>query len=308
MNFGNDYHVVLDFGMHKGKKIMDLPVEYIDWMMKNIRNKPEVTDAIDRITKRRGVTTIIRSKKSVPEFIPQIFEVSSKMEPIYRHKTLNPSMFGSFVEYMIKNYLGLSIDDEPRTMLSKFGLVEIQEHLRISGQPLEPDDLITEIHKRYLKQKRSIVDILYLSFSHSIEMNSFNLKCAHHLVKYVTENQDYFETYLGKLVLPDIRNVDQSTCDKISVGCVIGVIDMISEDSIIDIKCTQEDNLDYYRMQLFAYASLHHLRYGSNFTRCEIYNFVTGKQFVMPIGDSMKHAAEFIKSLSSAYSHQKLFK
>lgn len=306
MDFVNDYHVVFDFGMHKGKRIMDVPRDYLIWVVKNIKNKPEV-DAINRIFNRRGVTTIIKRKKVVPEIIPEIIETSMKFEPIRREVYLNPSMFGSFVEYLIKNHLKLSINDQAESLLAKYGLVQVPTHLVMEGENLEVNEFIEQIHESYLKSKRSILDILYLSFCHSLEMESFRQKDAKLLINYVTKNQNYFEEYLTKINLPSVESVDQSTCDKISVGCVCGVIDMISEDSIIDIKCTREDNVDYYRMQLYAYACLHHLRYNSNFSRCEIYNFLTGKHYVLAIGDSMKYAKEYIKSLSNLSVHQKLF-
>ncbi len=140
-------------------------------------------------------------------------------------------------------------------------------------------------------------------------MGHFNEKEAASLFSYVRENLPYFEYYSKKIVIPIPDNPHfQSTCDKISVGCVIGVIDMISNGAIIDIKCCQTDDKEYYRKQLYTYACLHFLRYGPLIQRCEIYNFLTGKQFVMPLSDIEKHAETHIKTLGSyCPSHLKLF-
>ena len=153
------------------------------------------------------------------------------------------------------------------------------------------------------------MDIYNLSLSHPILMGQCSEPKAKQIFVWIKEHGSYLRDYLSKLVLPIPDKNEQETCDKISVGSVIGVIDMISNDAIIDIKCCQKDDIESYKKQLFTYACLHHLRYKSDFTRCEIYNFITGKQFVMALGDSCKkYAKEHIKNLGSyCREHLKLF-
>lgn len=311
LQFYNDYDVEIDFGKHSGKKIKELPHEYCSWLLNNVKNKPYITNAIKRIRNRRGVTTLIKNLKGI-SFIPEMIEIQTKLKPIIRDPKLNTSLYGSFVEYAVKHYSGLSVDDEVQLLLAQYGLVEFPSHIVMYGELLEPTKRIKYIYNSFMKptKERSISDICNLSFSHSIELGHFPEKQASDLFRWVNENQDYLLSYFTNLCIPLSNKEDQYTCDKISVGVVIGVIDMISGDAIVDIKCRQEDNVDEYRRQLFTYACLHHLRYGSNFTRCEVFNFLTGKYFVMALSDSCeKHAKDFIKSLGSyCPEHLELFK
>lgn len=295
--FFNDYDVIIDFGKHEGKKIKELPESYENWLLNSVKNRPDITDAIKRIRKRKGVTSLTKNIKNL-SVIPEMIEIQTKIKPVHRPSDLNSSMFGSFIEYLVKSYLGLSIDDEPQTLLCEYGLVDVPDHLIFKGDFLEPNQRIRWIYNSFIKTRRSVSDICNLSFTHSISMGHFSEKDASKLFTYVKENEIYFEEYLKTLVLPIPDKDEQNTCDKISVGCVIGVIDMISNDAIVDIKCKQTDDINEYRKQLFAYACLHYLRYGNLIQRCEIYNFLTGKQYVMALGDScQKHAKNFIKAL-----------
>lgn len=303
VKFINDYHTVFDFGEHKGLRIMDVPQSYLKWVVKNMKDNA-VVDAIKRIARRRGVTSLINTFKS-PSYLPELVCVSASMTPIHRPKDIDPSMFGSFIEYLVKSHLKLSVDDQPRELLAQYGL----EDLSMTGPLSTPTHRIKWIHASYKKKDRTVTDVCNLSFSHSILLGHYDECKARDLFIYVRDNEDYFRDYLTSLVLPIPDKDEQDTCDKISVGCVIGAIDMISHGSIVDIKCKAQDDPGSYRKQLFAYACLHYLRYGDKIRRCEIYNFITGKQFVMPVGDSCKkYAREFIMNLGSyCPEHVRLF-
>lgn len=238
-----------------------------------------------------------------------MIEADSKITPIMRDSDIDPSLFGSFVEYMVKNHLGLCINDQPQELLCLYGLTEAPGNLVFSGNFENPTRRITWIHRSFIKEKKSIMDICNLSFSHSLLMGHFNEKKASELFTWVKNNEDYLIDYLAKLNLPIPDKDEQYTCDKISVGCVIGVIDMISNDTIVDIKCRKDDNVKEYQRQLFTYACLHYLRYGKIFKKCEIYNFLSGKRFVMELSDScIKYAREYIKTLGSfCPEHLELF-
>lgn len=294
----NDYDTIVDFGKHKGKKIKELPRDYVEWCLKNVSNKPTVTDAMIRIASRVGVTALIRGRKC-PSYIPILHETTMKFVPIHREPSLCPSLFGTFVEYAYKHFNRISIDDEPVTLLAQHGLEQFPPHLIWNGKFDVPTRRIMWIHESFKKQQRSVADICNLSFSHQLQMGSLNENRASDLFRYVNENAPYFESYFRSLGLPIPDDELQHTCDKISVGCVIGVIDLISNGAIVDIKCRQADNTEEYRMQLYSYAALHYLRYGPLITRCEIYNFLTGKCFVMPLNDLQNHAKEFISDLGS---------
>jgi hypothetical protein len=234
---------------------------------------------------------------------------SLKLEPVMRDSSLNPSLFGSFIEHLVKYKIGITKFDEAQQLLSLHGLEEVPSHLKFTGDVHPVDMRIKWIHNSYKQPKKSITDICNLSFSHAMLLGDFNEQEASKLFTYVKENQEYFQGYFDRLQLPYPEADEQETCDKISVGCVIGVIDMIVDGSIVDIKCCQADDIEMYRKQLFAYACLHYLRYGKVIHRCEIYNFFTGKHFLMHLGDSCEnHAKTFIRDLGSyCQEHLNLF-
>jgi uncharacterized protein (DUF3820 family) len=310
MEFTNDYYIIVDFGKYKGKKIMEIPSEYQQWILENVKDRPKITDALKRIRRRKGVTNLIEKIKT-PSYIPEMIEISAKFPPIQRPSDLDSSLFGSFIEYYTKHSLGLSIDNEPQELLAIYGLALVPDNFIMEGKPEQPNRRIEWIHRSFMKpsSERTVHDICNLSFAHSIRLDQFNDRKASHLYTYVKENEDYFKEYFGRIHLPIPDSKEQETCSKISVGCVIGIIDMISGTAIIDIKCCARDDIDSYRKQLFAYACLHYLRYKSDFHICQIYNFLTGKQFVMVLGNSCKnHAMEYIKQLGSyCEEHLKLF-
>lgn len=291
MSYIDDEHTVFDFGKYIGKRIIDVPSSYLDWILKYASNKP-IADAIIRIRHRKGVTNLIKSVNSENIGMPGIFEVTASTPRLERPAGISPSLYGSFIEYLIKSHLGLSIDDE---------VIKVIETHTV-------DQRIAWIKNSFDKQKRSITDICNLSFAHSIMMESLNEKEAAKLYKYVQANTEYFENYLQTLHLPIPDPDEQYTCN-VSVGCVIGVIDMISNEAIVDIKCCVYDDVEAYKKQLFTYACLHYLRFGNKITRCEIYNFLTGKQFIMPLGDSCVRLAKGYISLLGRECpfHVKLF-
>ena len=314
MNFINDYDVKLDIGKtHKGRTMLDLlekEPKYMKWFDEECYTECLFKDARKRISQRRGVTSLIGRIENM-DIIPEMIEIDSIITPVFRDPSLNACLFGSFIEYLVKAHLGLNINDQPQQLLAFYGLADAPSHFLLSDHNRIPDKRIIWIKKSYDKEpkNRKIRDIANLSLSHSILMGSDNEHDSIKLFAWVAENEKYLKSYLKKLSLPIPVEEDQKTCDKISVGCVMGVIDMISNDSIVDIKCCQKDDLKYYRKQLFSYACLHHLRYKSKFEKCEIYNFITGKQYVMFLGDSCeKHAHKFISNLGShCKEHVKLF-
>ena len=101
----------------------------------------------------------------------------------------------------------------------------------------------------------------------------------------------------------------QETADKISVGCVIGVIDIIHNTHIIDIKCCSKDDLKYYRKQMFAYACLHRLRYGNIMTHAKIFNFLTDHIYIMSLSNLTDEIAlNHVKKMGNHCEyHLKLF-
>lgn len=300
MNFTDDYQTVIDFGRHKGKKLIDVSEFYLDRIM-HIKNKPEITNAIKRIMKRIDVPNLVRKKKT-PMYIPDIKEISGKIKPLVRDPELDPFLFKSFAEYLIESHFGLPVDQETQELLAiyAFGNRKI-----LTREPSLFDQRIELIRVSSVKKDKSIIDICNLSFSYVILMGQYDETKAENLLSWVKENEDYLIGYLKSLTGYDSQN----TYEEISVGCVTGIIDMVSDKTMIEMIFTQEDDAEYYRRLLFGYASLHYLINGKMIDRCEVRNFITGKCYVMDLDDSCeKYAREYIKGLGSyCKQHLKLF-
>lgn len=311
VRFFNDYHVVLDFGKYSGQKIMDLPSDYIEWIMKNHKYGP-VYEALVRIENRRRVTSLI-SNMNVDSYIPNIKEWDVLVN-ITRPPSLDPGLYGSFIEYLAKYAMGLRKNDEVTELMAMFGYAEMPSHLKLTNGILPANKRIEYIHGSYEKKDKSPADLCNLSFAHSLMTNKgFNEDEAAKLFKYVKANETYYNKYIEYIkmspYMPKLLESEQETCDKISVGCVVGVIDAISYTEIIDIKCCSDDNIDYYRNQLFTYTALHRLRHGPKITNGKIINFLTGKIFTMDFfGISDQIMAEHIKKMGNhCQYHIKLF-
>lgn len=219
----NDYHVIFTSGKYKGLRIIDAPSHYLQGYAEN--NTGDDVDAIIRIQKRISVTKSI-GKIEVPSYVPELLCITARIKPIERPLNVDPAMFGTFVEYLVKAHLGLSIRDEAEKLLSLYGLLPPPSHLKFEGVHLPVTPRIKFIMASYNKNTPS--DICNLSFAHSIMMSNFDETKAANLYFHVKANERYYVEYLNSLRLPIPDPDEQQTCDKISVGCVIGVIDMIS--------------------------------------------------------------------------------
>lgn len=294
--FINEEDMLVSFGQYKGMKIRELPGDYKNWMIKNVKNKEE-SKAILRIMQRRGITSLIKREISYT-YIPILTENKS-IPKITRPEFLNSSLFGVFIETLVKFHLKINIANDTMTLIDTYKGVE---------QKCIPE-LLKRIFQAYDKSEKSVSDICVISFSTSIILNN-HLKPIdfERLRSYVEKNEPYFESWLLKLEI-EKPNIPQNTCCDISIGALTGVIDMITKDTIVDIKCCKEDDVDYYSKQLFSYACMHYLRHGYKFKGCEIYNFVTGKSFYMELGNSVeKYAIEHVKKLGSfSSSHRQIF-
>lgn len=291
----DDYDIIADFGKYKGKRIMEIPNDYREWLIKNKKDH-YLAKACIRIKNRRAVTNLIKKINYLQEF-PRLSETNLKIQPIFRDTSLNPRLFGSFVEYSVKFSSGYFDDKEVLQLFKNF------------DPNLTSNELINLIYKSYLKKDKTISDICKISIAHSILMDD-NLEIeSKKLIKYVEDNQDYFEKYFANFKIKNIIPEDQKICDKICVGVINGVMDLILDKSIVDIKCCISDDLDYYQKQLFTYACLYYLRYGKEIEKCQIYNFLTGKHYEMILNDSCKKYAKiYIKNLGSfCPEHAELF-
>jgi hypothetical protein len=119
---------------------------------------------------------------------------------------------------------------------------------------------------------------------------------------FVSKNRMFYSFLIGTIneFLPRLKTENQIS--KIQVGNVIGKIDIFLEDSIVDIKCCQNDDIDYYRQQLFAYYCLVKLEYPDKIVNtCQIWNFLTGKKYIMNTKNISPHLCySHIEQLSNS--------
>lgn len=297
----NDWHTVIDFGKYKGYRLADVPDEYYQWLETHAKFGP-VYDAITRIKSRQGVTTLIKSARISDQIPKLVIDTNSLIPIVERPEGISPSMYGYFVEFLIKHAMGIHHFTEVQKYLAIHGLEKLPEGLSMTGPKLTPKKRCLFINKSYLKTEHDPLDICNFSFCPKLLMNKHNESKASALYVYVKKNLEYYKLYYETIknfkALPRLEKSNQDKCDKISVGCVIGVIDLIVDDTIIDIKCCAKENVNYYRKQLYTYACLYQLRYGASIKYCKIYNFYTGNVYSMDVGGiSHQEAREHIKLL-----------
>jgi len=304
--FSDDSHILFPFGPYKGQKLQNVPGE---WLSK-LKFGPAF-EAYIRINNRRGITRLINS--TAPSYIPMMTKKSLDCLNLLRDSSINESLFGSFIEYLVKYTLGLRKFDQVEIYLEQHGLLSCPSHLTIKKPFLKPTKRTNFIRGSYSHLIKDIPDICNLSFCHSLTIGTFNEDNATTLYKYVLHHLDYFEKFVHSIVvssLPRLSDIEQETCDKISVGTVVGVIDILSNDTIIDIKCCSSDNIDYYRQQLFGYYCLHRLRYPTKIINSlHILNFLTGNILSMDVSlIAYKICIEHIRNLGNFHPfHEKLF-
>ena len=115
----NDWNMCMSFGPYKNTMLKHLPLDYI------IPESKE-RDALIRIKNRRSVTKLLGK---VNFHIP--FQSFEKVLPsISRSSGLDPALFGSFIEYLVKYSIGLNMNDKIDELLYQYGLItQLPSHL-----------------------------------------------------------------------------------------------------------------------------------------------------------------------------------
>ena len=222
--------------------------------------------------------------------IPELLiDVNQTIPIVRRPRDVNPSMYGYFIEYLVVDALGGSRKDE------------IERYLTLGD---ESSSRYKFIRYSYHKKIYDPTDICNFSFCSKLLFGKFYEGHAIKLYNHVKLNIDYYNEYHRLLrccgEFPKLDPEEQKLCNKISVGSISGVIDMISDNTIIDIKCKSKDNINYYRKQLYSYACLYLIRYGKKIDYCKIYNFLNGNAYYMDVtdltyDDAVKHV-ELLRS------------
>jgi len=306
-HFDDDYNMNITSGPHRGKKLMDVPEEYVNWILTNVPHGA-IYEANVRIKNRRNVENIVKKHTTQP-YIPNIMEAIIDLQPLsIKDDAIDFMMFSSFIEYFIKYHMGIKKHYDATIYLAMYGLCEVPT---VKKSIDKIDQRARCIQKSYNKVICTPSDLCNLSFAKLINEGTFDEKKANDLYKYVLQNEQKFSEYKNKFksTLQQLHYEQQITCNNISVGCLVGELGALSDTESIDMKCYKTDDIEYYRRLLFARACLHRLRYGKMITSCKIINCMTGKIYVMDISNVTNNTMmQHIKNMGSYCDfHVKLF-
>lgn len=285
--YTDDNNLVVTFGKHRGRPLGELNANG-DFYKAAREEDLDTYKALCRRKSKIGVTTVIKgllSAKLMPSYIPAIVRCGN-VPTIERPRGVDAGLYGTFIEHLVCTAL---------------------------KAPPQIDDLLemTTVENEYVERAResqeanprSILDILNVSLMFAIRNKDADPKKFDAITRIVRAKAEEYEEFMEEVSVSfgeRARKRDQKTCRDICVGSVCGEIDLIYRGVIVDIKCVAEDVKEYYRMQLFGYASLHYLRYGPQIASCEIWNFITGRRYMMSL-DGLTHdiANKFVTLLGS---------
>lgn len=226
--------------------------------------------------RNKSVTvTIKKNKKLLLRHAPEMMiRDADKFEIIKRPAMANPQYFGYFAEYAYRYYNGLDVERSSKKYLTQ----------------MNPCD--TRLNCILDKSEKSITDICELSFSEFKLRRNFNITKATNLRNEIYFDESYYENYFKSL---PFKIKQEKIVDSLEYNGLEGVPDIVTSDSIVELKCCEKDNMDYFKLQLYLYAYLYYKSSGIRVRNCEAYNFMTGNRFVMEIGG---FTDEFISDLS----------
>lgn len=230
--------------------------------------------------KKKSVSSIIRNI-NCPEYVPHLKE--KNFPKIERFPYMDPQLFGSFIEYYFIFRLTRRLNE-----------YEIGKYLN------DPENQNSELYKKikhsYNVRDKKLVDICYLSFVHTLNTQEIICKDFEMFVNLLLEREVYYVKFFDALMETDDFRIFLRFCiaaensPVLEHKNIIGVPDFYDKGALLEIKCCLDDNIDYYRKQVFSYSTLYYLsRRTSRFRdddidiikNCYIINFITGKIFIM---------------------------
>ena len=303
MNYINDYHLVLSFGKNRGKRLVDCDEDYLDWLRResskdrtgdSISSKPitagmrSAINALKRIDCRRGVTCLVHETSFDLSFMPPL-KIVREFEPVVRPANVDPRFFGTFIEMMLKYAKGLRSFDCANARLEAIGLQPTKRFASIVNRAIcRPSK--HDYHYKYnydlLRSTMSKSPVDTITAIACISDESDNL-CQYYENRPVLQaNCEYLWNYINRVAsqVPELSDAENLCNDQISVGCVNGKLDFIANNRVWEVKAAAEDakTLDLWTKQLWAYAALHTLRYGSTFVGISLINLLTGRIYETP--------------------------
>lgn len=226
--------------------------------------------------RNRSVTmTIKKHKRFLVKHAPEMtIRDGDKFEIIKRPPMADPQYFGYFTEYAFRYYNGLDVERSSRKYLTQ----------------MNPCD--TRLSHIFDKPDKNIMHVCELSFSEFKLRRNFNNSKARDLYNEITFDMLYYENYFRSL---PFKINQEKPVETLEYDGLEGAPDIITDDSIIELKCCKKDDVDYFRLQLYLYSYLYFKSTGIKISKCEAYNFMTGNKYTMEFGDFTE---EFIFDLS----------
>lgn len=214
----------------------------------------------------KNSVTLLISNVNTPSYIPRL-HLAKEIEKIKRDPDVNPSLFGSFVEYYLKY-----------KSLGTINHYEVRKYLRNPGR----SELYKLIERSYTKENKDIMDICCLSFAHYLNTQQIISVDFFGFLHKIESKKDYYESYFENLNLKFRQCLPDCF---LNYEGIIGAPDILSNKVLYEIKCREMDDIDYYRQQLFAYSSLNFLQHGRKLEKAFVINLFTGKIFAMSLCD-----------------------
>jgi hypothetical protein len=302
----NDWDIMVTHGLHSGKRLKQLPREFMEWVLANVESGDllPIRDALIRISARAGVTRILGRIKP-----PAILVIEREFELLRRPAGVDPQYFASFIEMCAVK--AANKDDMLRLDGFEHRLVECG---LAHAQPLEEYRRLTSncfVLPPIVVRKANAFDRTY---SHA-----YNAPDSYRALAILADQTEYgdhakvmhavlnggYEEYLEKFFENDIVAPleDVGRIGAIAVGCVTAVVNHVSSDCVWGFECSLEDDVDAWSKVMYAHWCLYALRYEKK-RYCRVVNFLTGHVFRMiPSGDPAVHVA----SWRATKAHMKLF-
>lgn len=211
---------------------------------------------------------------------------------------------------LVKRALGNDYLGTVREYLSTFGLCLVRTGLVMNGQPEKPGKFQHDMFAAL--ERNTPLDLPLLSTCHALNQGFVPYATIQEFCKLlnVPETQSHMTAFaeFSAATLPKLAP-DQSRCEKISVGSVIGVMDAIrtcddGTAEIVEIKCCVENDVEYWYNQTFVYACCYFLRYGQVVSGARIWNFLTGTEFYFGFRIDVATAKRTVASLCDLPEHR----
>lgn len=315
--FNNDWDHALTFGKNAGKTLKECDESYIRWLLTATLSGPALgaKKAAVRIVNRVAVTRVVKERP--PMRLRDIKFTENPVGTVTRPPNVNPQLFGAYIEMLVKRALGIDYLATAREYLSMFDLCQLRSGLVRNGPPEKPGkfqhDMFAALKRCAASPERCAAsDIPLLSTAHALSMGfvpyaTIQEFCA---LLNVPETQAHMCAFadFSAAILPKLAP-DQTRCEKISVGAVIGIMDALRNcddgtAEIIEIKCCVENDIEYWYNQTFVYACCYFLRYGQTVSGARVWNFLTGSEFYFKFNIDVALAKRTVANLCDLPEHR----